>query len=136
VANDVQNKMPKRLLVPTEEEVIAFGGIAPTSARASVRLQRKDNVDDEAMTKAMKLFQHQADPVMTGTHKSSNLSFIAKDNSEIIDLASRLGVSLGKNCHEATQTVDNIKRVEENRNFQFLQKNWSTTSKGIMVPLI
>jgi hypothetical protein len=130
VANDVQNKMPKRLLVPTEEEVIAFGGIAPTSARASVRLQRKDNVDDEAMTKVMKLFQHQADPVMTGTHKSSNLSFIAKDNSEIIDLASRLGVSLGKNCHEATQTVDNIKRVEENRNFQFLQKKLEYDIEG------
>jgi hypothetical protein len=55
--------------------------------------------------------------MMTGTHKSSNLSFIDKDNSEIRGLASRLGVSLGKDVHEAMQTVDNIKRVEETRNF-------------------
>jgi hypothetical protein len=57
VANNVQKKMPKRSHVPTEEEVIAFGGIAPTSARSSVRLQRKDNADDEVMAKAMKLAQ-------------------------------------------------------------------------------
>jgi hypothetical protein len=48
---------------------------------------------------------------LTGTH--SNLSFIDKDNSEIIELAARLGVSLGKNIHDAGKTVDDIKRLEE-----------------------
>jgi hypothetical protein len=77
----------------------------------------------------MNLLQQQSAP-LTGTHKSSQLSFINKDNSEIIDLASRLGVSLGKDFNEAKQTVDNIKRVEENRNFQFLQKKYGLQHRG------
>ncbi|KAM0870388.1 hypothetical protein ACQ4PT_040044 [Festuca glaucescens] len=130
VANNVQKTMPKKSKVPTEEEVIAFGGIAPTIARSSVRLQRKDNADDDVMDKAMKLAQQRVAPIVTGTHESSNLSFIDKDSSEIIELASRLGVSLGKNVHEAVQTVDNIKRVEESRNVQYLQKSIDYVIEG------
>jgi hypothetical protein len=65
---------------------------------------------------------------VTGTH--SNLSFINKDNSEIIELAERLGVSLGKNIHDAGKTVDDIKRFEESRNIQFLQKSVDYVIEG------
>jgi hypothetical protein len=112
VATGFQKVTPKGTHVPTEDEVIAFGGIAPTMDRSSVRLQRKDNADDEVMGKAMKIAQQRLDPLVTGTNQSSNLSFIAKDSSEIRGLASRLGVSLGKDFQEALDTVDNIKKVE------------------------
>jgi hypothetical protein len=122
--------MMKKVHVPTKEEVIAFGGIAPTMARSSVRLQCKDNGDDEVMDKAMKLAQQRMDPMVTGTNKSSNLSFIEKDSAEIIGLALRLGVSLGKDVHEAIQTVDSLKKVEEIRNIQYLQKNIDYVIEG------
>jgi hypothetical protein len=109
-ANGFQRRRPKDVSMPTEEEVIAFGGIAPTMARSSVHLQCKDNADDEVMDKARKLAQQRMAPMVTGTNKSSNLSFILKDSAEIIGLASRLGVSLGKDVHEAMQTVDSIKK--------------------------
>jgi hypothetical protein len=50
-----QRRGPKSASMPIEEEVIAFGGIAPTMARSSAHLQRKDNADDEVMDKARKL---------------------------------------------------------------------------------
>jgi hypothetical protein len=134
VAN-VVHEMSQKKSRPTEEEVIAFGGIAPTTARSSARLQRKDNADDDALAKAMKLAQNRAPPMVTGTH--TNLSFVDKDSSEIIELAAPLGVSLGKNIQDAVKTVDNMKRVEESRNIQFLQKKVLIMSlKGMMVPQI
>lgn len=51
---------------PTEEEVIAFGGIAPTMARSSARLQGKENADAEVMDKAMKLAQQRMESMVTG----------------------------------------------------------------------
>jgi hypothetical protein len=68
--------------------------------------------------------------LVTGTHKSSNLSFIEKDSLEIIGLASRLGVSLGRDLNEALQTVDSIKNIEEIRNIQYLQKNINYVIEG------
>jgi hypothetical protein len=50
---------------PTDEEVIAFGGIAPTMARSSARLRRKDNADDDALDRAMKLAQHRDTPTVS-----------------------------------------------------------------------
>jgi hypothetical protein len=64
-----QRKMPKDVHMPTKDEVITFGGIAPTMARSSVRLQCKDNADDEVMDKAVKLAQQRMDPMVTGTKK-------------------------------------------------------------------
>jgi hypothetical protein len=107
---------------PTEEEVIAFGGIAPTLARSSVRLQQKEDADGVIMGKAMKMAQKRLDPLMPGKHQSPNLSFIAKDSSDILGLASRLGVFLGKDEQEALDTVTNIKKIEEIRNVVYLQK--------------
>jgi hypothetical protein len=107
-ATIVQKEVPKGAHVPTEDEVIAFGGIAPTRARSSVRLQQKENADDEVMGRAMKLAQQRRDPLVPGTKQKSNLSFTSKDSSEIIGLASRLGVSLGKDYQEALEEIRNI----------------------------
>ncbi|KAM0843938.1 hypothetical protein ACQ4PT_057395 [Festuca glaucescens] len=110
-ATIVQKEVPKGAHAPTEDEVIAFSGIAPTEVRSSVRLQQKENADDEVMGRAMKLAQQRHDPLIPG-------------------------VSLGKDYQEALETVDNIKKVEEIRNIQYLQKKLNMSLKGIMVPQI
>ncbi|KAM0838391.1 hypothetical protein ACQ4PT_061010 [Festuca glaucescens] len=111
--NGFERAVPNGAHVPTEEEVIAFGGIANTGARSSARLQQHEDADDTIMERAMKQAQQRHDILDSGTKQKSKLSFISKDNSEIIGLASRLGVSLGKDFQEALETVDNIKKVEE-----------------------
>ncbi|KAM0850649.1 hypothetical protein ACQ4PT_052937 [Festuca glaucescens] len=71
-ANGVQGKMIKDVHMPTEEEVIAFGGIARTTGRSSARLQCKDNADDDVMDKAMKLSQQRMDPLVPDNWKVFN----------------------------------------------------------------
>ncbi|KAM0858932.1 hypothetical protein ACQ4PT_047527 [Festuca glaucescens] len=128
--NAFEREVPNGAHVPTEEEVIAFGGIAHTGARSSARLQQQEDADDTVMEMAMKQAQQRHDILDSGTKQKSKLSFISKDSSEIIGLASRLGVSLGKNFQEVLETVDNIKKVEEIQNIQYLQKKIDHAIEG------
>ncbi|KAM0877147.1 hypothetical protein ACQ4PT_035692 [Festuca glaucescens] len=81
-ANVFQMRSPKSASMPTEEEVIAFGGIALTMARSSARLQRKDNADDVVMDKARKLAQQRMDPMVTD---------LVDDDKEISDVDALIG---------------------------------------------
>lgn len=111
---------------PSMEEVIAFGGIpraTQTEVRSSTRIRAQHNADETQLARAMQQAQSRDDATVSGTKPVSNLSFVNMQSSEILGKASRIGVRLGKDFDEAVETIDCLKRIEENRNLHFLNKN-------------
>jgi hypothetical protein len=130
---DSQGGPLKGAAAPSLEEVIAFGGISnvsQTKVRSSARIRAQPDADDTILEKAMKL-QQRHDHGMSGIKSPSKLSFVSISNADIIDRASRLGVSLGKNLDEAVENIRKMKGIEEERSLVMLQKNDNKTNHGM-----
>ena len=107
---------------PTEEEVIAFGGIA-NPARSSPRLRAKPDADLPQVERAIGLAQRRASLFESGTSSYSKLSFATLPNDVIAAHASRLGISLGTSPTQINNSVTSLKCLEESRHLTFLENN-------------
>jgi hypothetical protein len=110
---------------PTEEEVIAFGGIPKSSleARTSARLGGQLGVDMTQMEKAMRNAQMRDASSCAGMSVPPKFSIVNIPDNEIIHKAERLGISLGKSEGEIVKSIKGIKLLEEERILTMLHKN-------------
>jgi hypothetical protein len=114
----------EKVTTPSLEDVIAFGGIPcvnNSGVRTSSRIREQNDADDTQLARAMKNTE-QRFASASGKKSDPPLSFISIPTADIIDRASRLGVSLGNNVDDATIVVNNMKKIEEERTIHILQK--------------
>jgi hypothetical protein len=107
-----------------KEEVIAFGGISKRMAspiRSSQRVRMQHNGDATQMERATQLAEKRLHAFSPGT--KSKLSFSKLSDHEIAARAATLGVSLGSNESENNNSIDLLKRTEEDRRITYLQNN-------------
>lgn len=99
---------------PTMEDVIAFGGIpkASTGVRTSNRLGSQPDVDLLPMEKAMKNAQLRDASFSVGKPLPPKYSIVNIPDSEIINKADHLGVSLGKSEGEVVKSIKGIQMLE------------------------
>jgi hypothetical protein len=111
--------------VPTVEQVIAFGGIPKPSdgVRSSTRLGNQIDGDMTQIDRAMKRAQMRDDPFSSGKQLIPKLSIVDIPESDFIHRAGSLGISLGKNDMEVSESIRGIKCLEEKRILIMLQKN-------------
>jgi hypothetical protein len=109
----------------TVEEVIAFGGIPkpPSGVRSSIRLGNQKDGDLTQTDKAMMRAQMRDDPLTSGKQLIPKLSIVNIPESDFIHRAGSLGISLGKNDMEVSESIRGIKCLEEKRILIMLQKN-------------
>ena len=85
-----------RSMTPSQEEVIAFGGVQPLSGvRSSARLQAKPDADAPMMERAMARAQ-QRDDLQTQGMSSKRTSVLSFSADEIVSRANNLGVPMGE----------------------------------------
>ena len=102
----------------TREEVIRFGGIPDQAAegrRLSCRLQGRPEVDDmqqRCAVRAAKLLYVQ---VTTGMSVNTSNSILHFSNDEIVDNANQLGISLGSNEGEISNSINDLLDLEAER---------------------
>ena len=99
----------------TQEEFITFGGIPdPVSEgrRMSCRLQDHPKVDNMQQRCAMRAAKLRDIEVTTGMSVNTSNSILHFSNNEIINHASQLGVSLGSNDSEISNSVNDILDLE------------------------
>ncbi|XP_073355500.1 uncharacterized protein [Aegilops tauschii subsp. strangulata] len=110
--------------VISREEVIAFGGIQdPMSVgrRVSDRLQAHPDVDDIQQRCAMRAAKLRDVEVITGMSVNISNSILHFSNDEILDNANQLGVSLGSNETEITNSVNDILDLEAERALEMIR---------------
>jgi hypothetical protein len=99
----------------TREEVTAFGGIPdPVSEgrRMSSRFQEHPEVDDMQQRCAMRAAKLRDIEVTTGMSVNVSNSILHFSNEEIIHNANQLGVSLGSNDSEISNSVNDLLDLE------------------------
>jgi hypothetical protein len=107
-----------------KEEVIAFGGISERMAspiHSSQRVRMQHNGDATQMERATQLAEKRLHAFSPST--KSKLSFSKLSDHEIAARAATLGVSLGSNESEINNSIDLLKRTEEDRRITYLQNN-------------
>jgi hypothetical protein len=112
-------------LIPSLEEVVAFGGIsdpAVSGIRSSKRISKQSDGDATQLERAMMNKQARQDYTNAGMIPKK-LSLLSFSDSEIVDKANRIGISLGKSLNEVKSSVKGLKALEEERIITLLQKN-------------
>jgi hypothetical protein len=107
-----------------KEDVIAFGGISEkmvSPIRSSQRVKMQPNGDATQMERATQLAEKRLHVLSPGT--KPKLSFSKLSEHEISARANTLGVSLGSNESEIFNSIDLLKRTEEDRRITYLQNN-------------
>jgi hypothetical protein len=107
-----------------KEDVIAFGGISEkmvSPIRSSQRVRMQPNGDATQMERATQLAEKRLHAISPGT--KPKLSFSKFSEHEISARANTLGVSLGSNKSEISNSIDLLKRTEEDRRITYLQNN-------------
>jgi hypothetical protein len=109
--------------LPTREELIAFGGISEPAfngIRSSDRLRAQPNADASQLERAMQLAQQRDNQ---GKASVSKLSITSLSNDEILSRVNKLGVSFGKSSTEVANSINLLKAVEKEREFNILEHN-------------
>ena len=108
----------------SREEVIAFGGIQdPMSEgrRVSGRLQTQPDVDDIQQRCAMRAAKLRDVEVTTGMSVNTSNSILHFSNDEIVENANQLGVSLGSNVTEISNSVNDLLDLEAERALEMIR---------------
>jgi hypothetical protein len=113
------------------EDVVKFGGISPPSKdlRSSERIRVQHNADDSQMARAQQLAQAKNVAHFSGTPTVSKFSLCAISDDTIFQRAQKLGVSLGGTSSQVTNTIANIKQVDNKRTLIMLSKNLEEKEK-------
>ena len=122
-----------RMDSPSEDAVIAYGGIADFSKsglRSSARIRAQPNGDAPQLERAMELIQRRDHSSPRGNSCVKKLSFVDFPDSEIERRASVLGVSLGESSKDVKNSIASIKELERSRNLVFLNNNLPEVDEG------
>jgi hypothetical protein len=113
------------------EDVVKFGGISPPSKdlRSSERIRVQHNADDSQMARAQQLAQAKNVAHFSGTPTVSKFSLCAISDDTIFQRAQKLGVSLGGTSSQVTNTIANIKQVDNKRTLIMLSKSLEEKEK-------
>jgi hypothetical protein len=106
------------------DEVIAFGGISeksPSTIRSSQRVRMQHNGDATQLERATLLTEKRLYTSSPGT--KPKLSFSKLSEHEIAARATTLGISLGSNESEISNSISLLKQTEEDRRITYLQNN-------------
>ena len=106
--------------IPSEQEIMAFGGMQEVQVRSSDRLRMQANADSPQLDRAMDLAARKFCGTPQGTLCKSALSFCSLTSSDIQSTADRLGVSLGTNLQQQEQSISVILELEKEREVIFL----------------
>ena len=102
----------------TREEVIQFGGIpdqASEGRRLSSHLQGRPEVDDMQQRCAERAAKLRDVQVTTGMSVNTSNSILHFSNDEIVDNANQLGISLGSNNGEISNSINDLLDLEADR---------------------
>ena len=77
------------------------------------------DADRPQLERAMDLADRRDSAFQSGMKFSSNLSFVSIPNEVIAERASKLGISLGLSSTQVSDSIQNLKEVEEVRNITF-----------------
>jgi hypothetical protein len=87
------------------------------------------NADDSQMARAQQLAQAKNVAHFSGTPTVSKFSLCAISDDTIFQRAQKLGVSLGGTSSQVTNTIANIKQVDNKRTLIMLSKNLEEKEK-------
>jgi hypothetical protein len=108
------------------DEVVAFGGISEkttSSIRSSQRVRMQHNGDATQLERATLLAEKRLYHSPPGTNPKPKLSFSKLSDFEIAGRATTLGISLGSNESEISNSISLLKHTEEDRRITYLQNN-------------
>ena len=108
----------------SHEEVIAFEGIHDQMSegrRVSDRLQTMPDVDDIQQRCAMRAAKLRDVEVTTGMSVNTSNSILHFSNDEIVENANQLGVSLGSNVTEISNSVNDLLDLEAERALEMIR---------------
>ena len=108
----------------SREEVILFGGIpdqASEGRRLSCRLQGHLEVDDMQQRCAVRAAKLPDVQVTTGMSVNTSNTILHFSNDEIVDKANQLGISLGSNEGEVSNSVNNLLDLEAERALELIR---------------
>ncbi|XP_044412534.1 uncharacterized protein [Triticum aestivum] len=108
----------------SREEVIAFGGIQDPvfeGRRVSGRLQTQPDVDDIQQRCAMRAAKLRDVEVTTGMSVNTSNSILHFSNDEIVQNANQLGVSLGSNDTEISNSINDLLDLEAERALEMIR---------------
>jgi hypothetical protein len=118
-------------LEPSLEEVIAFGGISGVEAvRSSAHISSQPDADMSQMERAMRVAQLRNTPASPGTKQIPKFSILSFSDDEVVDRASRLGISMGNSVDEVLSSVWGIKNLEEARTLTIKKKSTRGFKQG------
>jgi hypothetical protein len=109
----------------TKADIIAFGGVAEDTMaglRSSDRLRAQPFADATQMERAMMIAQRRDDLLSQGTNLNKNFSLLSFSQEEIVQKASRIGVSLGGNEKSRLAAAKLIQDNEIQRSLVMLKK--------------
>jgi hypothetical protein len=114
------------------DDVIAFGGIPcaeESRMRSSTRIASQPNADMTQLEKAM-LNSKLRNSLGSGMSQSPKYSILSISDDEILDKATRLGVSLGSSIQVAKNSIQCLKDKESERLLTILQKKSTSMDEG------
>ena len=109
----------------SREEVIMFGGIPDQAAegrRMSCRLQSHPEVDDMQQRCAVRAAKLREVQVTTGMSVNTSNTIMHFSHDQIVDKAHQLGISLGSNEGEVTNSVNDLLDLEAERALEVIRK--------------
>ena len=123
--------------VDKEQAVLDFGGIpnaaaASSGIRSSARIIAQENGNVNMLNKAMERASRMDLPI--GAVSKPSLSILSFSDNDIVDCASKLGISLGSSDSEKVNSAKNIKDVDLQRAVHILEKNIDVLAKGEIGP--
>lgn len=119
---------------PTVAEMIAFGGIqdaATSGVRSSARLHAQPGGDATQLERAARRTRDRNENFNSGTNLLSKFSFVELPDFEIMERASRIGVSLGSTISSVSESINLLKDVEMERALTLLHKNVGTANGDV-----
>lgn len=108
----------------TNDDVISFGGIpGPTSCdrRFSQRIQEKPDADDMLMGRAMRAAKLRDAETTSGLSIDQTASILNLSDSEILNNASDIGVSMGTSSKNIAKSINDILDLEVDRTIEFIK---------------
>lgn len=115
---------------PPVEEIAAFGGIPDLMSgdtRVSQRIQTQPDADDLQLGRAMRAAKLRDLESTTGVSINTSFSILNFSDDEIVNNATKIGVSLGSNSMEVAKSVNDLLDLEAERAMHMLRNIASIT---------
>ena len=114
---------------PSEEDILAFGGMREVVVRSSQRLREQPNAELPQLDRAMDLTSRKVYGSPSGTPAHAKLSLCSLSHSEVKRRSLKLGILLGNTNEQVDNSISTIMEVERERGVIFLKN--SLPSKNV-----